>query len=219
MIEIVPTVRFYDYEAKYAPGGSRHLLPAPISPFVYQQVRELALGAHKALGCRGVSRADFRLRRPPRGDGGTGLSRGQHATWHDRDLARARARGVTRAFRLTSLCDGWSRTHRSIADPDRAAARPPADRRARRAASRVRSHQAPLRTRSGFGGSCSAAGSGSCASGVPRGAGIAAAIAVHPRRPRLRHGQGRARARRSSTFLEGRARPGRQCGRLPHRAT
>lgn len=61
VIEIVPSVRFYDYEAKYAPGGSRHLLPAPISPFVYQQVRELALGAHKALGCRGVSRADFRF--------------------------------------------------------------------------------------------------------------------------------------------------------------
>jgi D-alanine-D-alanine ligase len=61
VIEIVPTVRFYDYEAKYAPGGSQHLLPAPISPFVYQQVRELALGAHKALGCRGVSRADFRF--------------------------------------------------------------------------------------------------------------------------------------------------------------
>src|SRR5262245_3618921 len=61
VIEIVPAVRFYDYEAKYAPGGSRHLLPAPISPFVYQQVRELALGAHRALGCRGVSRADFRF--------------------------------------------------------------------------------------------------------------------------------------------------------------
>lgn len=61
VIEIVPAVRFYDYEAKYAPGGSRHLLPAPVSPFVYQQVRELALGAHKALGCRGVSRADFRF--------------------------------------------------------------------------------------------------------------------------------------------------------------
>jgi D-alanine-D-alanine ligase len=61
VIEIVPSVRFYDYEAKYAPGGSRHLLPAPVSSFVYQQVRELALGAHKALGCRGVSRADFRF--------------------------------------------------------------------------------------------------------------------------------------------------------------
>ncbi len=63
IIDIVAAdhLEFYDYEAKYAPGGSRHLLPAPISPFVYQQVRELALGAHKALGCRGVSRADFRF--------------------------------------------------------------------------------------------------------------------------------------------------------------
>jgi D-alanine-D-alanine ligase len=60
VIEIVPTVRFYDYEAKYAPGGSKHLLPAQISPFVYQEVRRLALAAHRALGCRGVSRADFR---------------------------------------------------------------------------------------------------------------------------------------------------------------
>jgi D-alanine-D-alanine ligase len=60
VIEIVPTARFYDYEAKYAPGGSRHLLPAPVSPIVYQEVRRLALAAHRALGCRGVSRADFR---------------------------------------------------------------------------------------------------------------------------------------------------------------
>jgi D-alanine-D-alanine ligase len=60
VIEIVPTVKFYDYEAKYAPGGSRHLLPAPLKPNVYQEVRRLALLAHQALGCRGVSRADFR---------------------------------------------------------------------------------------------------------------------------------------------------------------
>jgi D-alanine-D-alanine ligase len=60
VIEIVASTRFYDYEAKYAPGGSRHLLPAPISPFVYQEVRRLALKAHCALGCRGVTRADFR---------------------------------------------------------------------------------------------------------------------------------------------------------------
>jgi len=60
VIEIVPTVRFYDYEAKYAPGGSKHLLPAPLKPNVYQEVRSLALQAHQALGCRGVSRADFR---------------------------------------------------------------------------------------------------------------------------------------------------------------
>ncbi|MFZ0607159.1 MAG: D-alanine--D-alanine ligase, partial [Xanthobacteraceae bacterium] len=60
VIEIVPTTRFYDYEAKYAAGGSRHLLPAPILPNVYQDVRRLSLVAHSALGCRGVSRADFR---------------------------------------------------------------------------------------------------------------------------------------------------------------
>src|SRR2546423_13406329 len=60
VIEIVPTVRFYDYEAKYAPGGSKHLLPAPVSPLVYEETRRLALAAHRALGCRGVSRADFR---------------------------------------------------------------------------------------------------------------------------------------------------------------
>jgi D-alanine-D-alanine ligase len=70
VIEIVPMVRFYDYEAKYAPGGSKHLLPAPISPFVYQQVRRLALAAHRALGCRGVSRADFRYDNRVEGTGG-----------------------------------------------------------------------------------------------------------------------------------------------------
>jgi D-alanine-D-alanine ligase len=70
VIEIVPTVRFYDYEAKYAPGGSKHLLPAPISPFVYQEARRLALAAHHALGCRGVSRADFRYDDRVEGTGG-----------------------------------------------------------------------------------------------------------------------------------------------------
>jgi len=60
VIEIVPTVKFYDYEAKYAPGGSKHLLPAPIAPHAYAEARRLALAAHRALGCRGISRADFR---------------------------------------------------------------------------------------------------------------------------------------------------------------
>jgi D-alanine-D-alanine ligase len=60
VIEIVPTMKFYDYEAKYAPGGSKHLLPAPIAPAVYAEVQRLALGAHGALGCRGVTRSDFR---------------------------------------------------------------------------------------------------------------------------------------------------------------
>jgi D-alanine-D-alanine ligase len=60
VIEIVPQVRFYDYEAKYAAGGSKHILPAQILPNVYQEARRLASAAHSALGCRGVSRADFR---------------------------------------------------------------------------------------------------------------------------------------------------------------
>jgi D-alanine-D-alanine ligase len=72
VIEIVPTVKFYDYEAKYAPGGSKHVLPAKISPFVYQEVRRLALKAHCALGCRGVSRADFRY--DERSQGADGLA-------------------------------------------------------------------------------------------------------------------------------------------------
>jgi D-alanine-D-alanine ligase len=61
--EIVPaeTLGFYNYESKYAPGGSRHLVPAPVSPNVYELVQKLTLMAHKALGCRGVSRADFRF--------------------------------------------------------------------------------------------------------------------------------------------------------------
>jgi len=61
VIEIVPTVRFYDYEAKYAPGGSKHLLPAPVPADTYREVQRLALAAHRALGCRGVTRSDFRF--------------------------------------------------------------------------------------------------------------------------------------------------------------
>ncbi len=59
--EIVPLGHgFYDYDAKYAEGGSKHLCPAPIKPFVYQNICTLALEAHRAVGCRGVSRSDFR---------------------------------------------------------------------------------------------------------------------------------------------------------------
>jgi D-alanine-D-alanine ligase len=71
VIEIVPAeaLAFYNYEAKYAQGGSRHLLPAPVSPNVYELVRKLSLMAHDALGCRGVSRADFRFDDTPGGSG------------------------------------------------------------------------------------------------------------------------------------------------------
>ncbi|MDF2618278.1 MAG: D-alanine/D-alanine ligase [Xanthobacteraceae bacterium] len=60
VIEIQSDLRFYDYEAKYTPGGSVHILPARILPNVYQKVRMLAVKAHRALGCRGISRSDFR---------------------------------------------------------------------------------------------------------------------------------------------------------------
>ena len=61
VIEILTTSGiFYDYDAKYVKGGSIHVLPAEIKPNIYHNVQELALKAHRALGCRGVSRADFR---------------------------------------------------------------------------------------------------------------------------------------------------------------
>lgn len=62
VIEVQPVSEaFYGYEAKYTKGGSRHVLPAPIKPNIYHKVQELTLRAHRALGCRGVSRADFRF--------------------------------------------------------------------------------------------------------------------------------------------------------------
>jgi D-alanine-D-alanine ligase len=70
VIEIEAATRFYDYEAKYAPGGSRHILPARIKPNIYQEARILALKAHRALGCRGISRADFRFDNREDGSGG-----------------------------------------------------------------------------------------------------------------------------------------------------
>ncbi|MBW7946520.1 MAG: D-alanine--D-alanine ligase [Sphingomonadaceae bacterium] len=59
--EIVPLGHsFYDYDSKYVPGGSKHECPAKVSPFIYQKILTLALKAHQAIGCRGVSRSDFR---------------------------------------------------------------------------------------------------------------------------------------------------------------
>ncbi len=58
--EIVASQTFYDYEAKYADGGSYHVVPAAIDPVSYQKALDLALAAHRALGCRGATRADFR---------------------------------------------------------------------------------------------------------------------------------------------------------------
>jgi D-alanine-D-alanine ligase len=58
--EIVPKTAFYDYEAKYAEGGSDHVIPANIPPEVAEKAMRLSEKAHEILGCRGVSRADFR---------------------------------------------------------------------------------------------------------------------------------------------------------------
>jgi D-alanine-D-alanine ligase len=59
--EVVPQGHaFYDYDSKYVKGGSKHVIPAQISPNIYQKVQTLALKAHQAIGCRGVSRSDFR---------------------------------------------------------------------------------------------------------------------------------------------------------------
>lgn len=58
--EITTERGFYDYDAKYAEGGSAHLIPAPVAPEVTEEAMRLAVLAHRTLGCRGVSRADFR---------------------------------------------------------------------------------------------------------------------------------------------------------------
>ena len=69
IIDIVPAAGWYDYHAKYSKGGSNHILPAQISSSVYQFVQSSTLKAHQALGCRGVSRADFRYDDRPEGNG------------------------------------------------------------------------------------------------------------------------------------------------------
>lgn len=59
VIEIVPHAEFYDYEVKYSANGADHIIPARLAPEVYARVQDCAVRAHKALGCRGVSRSDF----------------------------------------------------------------------------------------------------------------------------------------------------------------
>ena len=58
--DIVAAAGFYDYEAKYGEGGSKHVLPAPIPAAVAERAMRQAELAHVALGCRGVTRSDFR---------------------------------------------------------------------------------------------------------------------------------------------------------------
>ncbi|HIM77355.1 MAG TPA: D-alanine--D-alanine ligase [Rhodospirillales bacterium] len=58
--EIKTGREFYDYEAKYEDGGSHHVVPADIDPDVAEEAMRLSVLAHQSLGCRGLSRADFR---------------------------------------------------------------------------------------------------------------------------------------------------------------
>lgn len=59
--EIIPNTAWYDYEAKYTDGGSHHVIPAQISEQAAQLCKTWAILAHETLGCRGVSRSDFRF--------------------------------------------------------------------------------------------------------------------------------------------------------------
>lgn len=61
VIEIVPHAGFYDYRNKYTAGATEYLVPAPLAPAVAERVADAAVAAHRALGCRDYSRADFRL--------------------------------------------------------------------------------------------------------------------------------------------------------------
>ncbi len=61
-IELVPRRQFYDYTAKYSnAAGTQHIMPAPLSPKKYKEILGLAEKAHNLLGCRGVTRSDFRF--------------------------------------------------------------------------------------------------------------------------------------------------------------
>lgn len=59
-IEICPNHGFYDYEAKYTDGKAEHIMPAPLNEAEYAEVSKLAEKAHNSLGCRGLTRSDFR---------------------------------------------------------------------------------------------------------------------------------------------------------------
>ncbi len=59
IIEIIPKNKFYDYESKYALGGSKHIIPARIPKNLTLEVQKNAIKAHKALGCKTISRVDM----------------------------------------------------------------------------------------------------------------------------------------------------------------
>lgn len=62
IVEIVTNADFYDVKVKYEPGSMHHVIPARLDTGVYAKAQELAIRAHRALGCRGCSRSDFIVR-------------------------------------------------------------------------------------------------------------------------------------------------------------
>ena len=90
VIEIVSATKFYDYEAKYAPGGSKHLLPAPVSKEVYEACQRLALAAHQCTRMPWRLPRRFPLRRQQARRRRFVLPGSEHSARHDRNLAGAR---------------------------------------------------------------------------------------------------------------------------------
>lgn len=91
---------FYTYEARYAPGRSEHLCPAPLEPALFSRVQEIAVAAHRALGCRDLSRVDFVV-----GDDVTLLEVNTMPGFTDTSLY-PEAAGVS-GITMTDLCDGF----------------------------------------------------------------------------------------------------------------
>ena len=91
VVEIVPKSAFYDFESKYADGGSEHIIPARLSERVTRQAQALALQCHNLLGCRGMSRTDMLV------VGETPVcTGGQHDSRHDPDQPAAAGRRACR---------------------------------------------------------------------------------------------------------------------------
>ena len=101
--EIATHLAFYDYEAKYADGGSVHTLPAPIHPDAAAEAMRIAVAAHRALGCRGVVARRFPLRRHGGRARPAGAAGGEHPARHDPHLAGAGAGGA-RGIAFPDLC-------------------------------------------------------------------------------------------------------------------
>ena len=112
VIEIVPAVKFYDYEAKYAPGGSKHLLPAPVASAVYSEVQLSGACCPSDAWLSRCDPADFRYDHC-RGDGEVCFEVNTQPGMTETSLVPEMA--DTPASPSMSLFDGWSRTLRSTA--------------------------------------------------------------------------------------------------------